>query len=46
MGFYEDVYESIINKRSPEVTMEQAAQNIRVIEAAKRSAENLEAVKI
>lgn len=46
MGFYEDVYQSIVERRSPEVTMEQAALNIRVIEAARRSAENLEVVKI
>ncbi len=44
MGFYDDVYESIAGRKSPEVTMEQAAMNIKVIEMAKRSAEKLKVV--
>lgn len=45
MGFYGDVYESIAGRKSPEVTMEQAALNIRVIEMAKKSAEKFEVVR-
>jgi hypothetical protein len=44
MGFYDDVFESVVNGKTPAVTMEQAALNIRVIEMAKRSAEKLEVV--
>jgi scyllo-inositol 2-dehydrogenase (NADP+) len=46
MAFYDDVYESLVNGRSPEVTMEQAGMNIRVIEAAKESADQMKVVRL
>lgn len=45
MGFYDDVLQCILERNTPEVTMDQAALNIRLIEMAIMSAKNLTVVK-
>jgi scyllo-inositol 2-dehydrogenase (NADP+) len=46
MGFYDDVYECIVTGKEAFVTAKQAAYNIKVIEAARKSAEMMEVVRL
>ena len=46
LAYYDDIYDSIINKRKPAVTAEQGRDVIYVIEAAKESSATGKAVKL
>jgi len=46
MGFYNDVYDCIINNSIPQVSINEAAYNIKIIEAAKESAAEIKVVML